>query len=64
MTLTIGLITPPVGVCLFVAMKLSGLDIFKLSRAVGPFLLAEVVVVLAMVLFPSISTGLVELLRR
>jgi tripartite ATP-independent transporter DctM subunit len=64
MTLTIGLITPPVGVCLFVAMKLSGLDIFKLSRAVGPFLLAEVVVVLAMVLFPSISTGLVEALRR
>lgn len=63
MTLTIGLITPPVGVCLFVAMKLSDVNIFRLSAAVMPFLIAEIVVVFAMVFFPVISTGLVDLLR-
>ena len=63
MTLTIGLITPPVGVCLFVAIKLADVDMFRLARAVGPFLLAELVVVILMVFFPVISTGLVSLTR-
>ena len=63
MTLTIGLITPPVGVCLFVAIKLANVDMFRLTRAVGPFLLAELGVVILMVFFPVISTGLVSLTR-
>jgi TRAP-type C4-dicarboxylate transport system permease large subunit len=63
LTLTIGLITPPVGVCLFVACRIGDIPVWRLVRAVAPFLLAEVVVVILLVYFPVLSAGLPGLLR-
>ena len=63
LTLTLGLITPPVGVCLFVACRIGDIPVWRLVRAVAPFLLAEVVVVVLLVVFPVLSSGLPGLLR-
>jgi tripartite ATP-independent transporter DctM subunit len=62
LTLTLGLITPPVGVCLFVACRIGDMPVWLLVRAVAPFLLAEVAVVILLVFFPVLSSGLPGLL--
>jgi tripartite ATP-independent transporter DctM subunit len=63
LTLTIGLITPPVGVCLFVACRIGDIPVWRLVRAVAPFLIAEVCVVILLVFFPVLSGGLPGLFR-
>jgi TRAP-type transport system large permease protein len=42
--LNIGLMTPPLGACLFVACGITGLSIEQISRAIWPFIVAEVLV--------------------
>jgi len=42
LNLMIGLITPPLGLCLFVAVGISKTTIERLSKAVIPFLLLEI----------------------
>ncbi len=44
--LTVGLATPPVGLILFVACSLTGMSLERLSKAIWPFLVAEILVVL------------------
>jgi tripartite ATP-independent transporter DctM subunit len=56
LNLTIGLVTPPVGGVLFVMTSVGRLRIELLSKAILPLLAAEVVVLLAVVLFPALST--------
>ncbi|MCP4664779.1 MAG: TRAP transporter large permease [Deltaproteobacteria bacterium] len=46
LNLVIGLTTPPVGVCLFIACAIGRTSLEKLSRAIIPFLLASVAVLL------------------
>jgi len=46
LNLVIGLTTPPVGVCLFIACSIAGITLERLSRSVAPFLLASVAVLL------------------
>ncbi|MBN2051705.1 MAG: TRAP transporter large permease [Spirochaetales bacterium] len=46
LNLMIGLITPPVGLCLFVAVGIGKITIERLSKAVLPFLAIEIVVLL------------------
>ncbi|MEZ5860981.1 MAG: TRAP transporter large permease [Geminicoccaceae bacterium] len=58
LTLTMGLITPPVGVCLFVACRIGNLPISTLVRALVPFFLAEVGVIILIILVPGIASGL------
>lgn len=59
----IGMMTPPVGVNLFVASGISGLSIERLTIAMLPFLFTMVLVYLVIIFFPTLTTGLVELLR-
>jgi tripartite ATP-independent transporter DctM subunit len=54
-TLCVGLITPPVGVCLFIVAQISNLPIHRLSIAALPFLLSLVVALGLIVLVPDIS---------
>ena len=54
LTLAIGQITPPVGLCLFVACNLSGISIEKLSVACVPYLGIMLVVMLIVLFFPQI----------
>jgi C4-dicarboxylate transporter DctM subunit len=46
LNLVIGLTTPPVGVCLFIACSIGKTSLERLSRAILPFLLASIVVLL------------------
>ncbi|MGJ7578845.1 TRAP transporter large permease subunit [Variovorax sp. RHLX14] len=53
---SIGLITPPVGTVLNVVAGVSRISMDDLMKGVWPFLLAELAILLAMVLFPSLVT--------
>ena len=46
LNLVIGLTTPPVGVCLFIACSIGRTSLEKLSRAIIPFLLASIAVLI------------------
>jgi tripartite ATP-independent transporter DctM subunit len=56
LNLTIGLATPPVGGVLFVMSSVARLRLEELTRAILPLLGALLVVLLAVVLIPSLST--------
>ncbi|MCK5845667.1 MAG: TRAP transporter large permease [Victivallales bacterium] len=60
--LAIGQTTPPVGVNLFTAANLAETDIDSVSKAVIPYVAANVVALLMLSLFPSISLFLPRLL--
>ena len=55
LTLAIGQITPPVGLCLFVACNIAGITIEKLSLACVPYLLIMIVVMLIILFFPELT---------
>ena len=57
----IGLLTPPVGVNLFVVQGLSGVRIEKLAISVLPFMLSMILVFILLILFPQFSTWLPNL---
>ena len=46
LNLVIGLTTPPVGVCLFIACSIGRTNLERLSRAIVPFLLASIAVLI------------------
>jgi tripartite ATP-independent transporter DctM subunit len=52
--LNIGLITPPVGVCLFAASPMAGISIEKISKAVFPFICAEVFALMLLTYIPEL----------
>jgi tripartite ATP-independent transporter DctM subunit len=52
----IGLITPPVGVVLNVVCGVSRISMEEIIRGVWPFMIAQLVVLLLMVLFPALVT--------
>ena len=59
-TLGIGLITPPVGLCLYVGSQISGMRLEKVVTATAPFIVPLVVTMMLMILFPRIITWLPE----
>jgi tripartite ATP-independent transporter DctM subunit len=60
--LAVGLITPPVGMCLNVCSAISGLQIGVIFRAALPFLLANLITLALVALVPALSTWLPALL--
>ena len=52
--LSVGLITPPIGMILFVITDISDLPIEKLMRAIIPFIIPLALVLIAIILFPSL----------
>ncbi|TCK30897.1 C4-dicarboxylate transporter DctM subunit [Ancylobacter aquaticus] len=56
--LAIGLITPPVGACLFVTCGIAKTDLLRGSRAAAPFIVALIAVVLLIIAVPGIATWL------
>ncbi|WP_319530211.1 TRAP transporter large permease [uncultured Cohaesibacter sp.] len=56
--LMIGLITPPLGLCLFVAEAIAGVGMAKLTRAVLPLFLVEVVVLFIITFVPDVVIAL------
>ena len=61
-TCLIGLVTPPVGVILFMTSGISGVKLEALSLAVFPFVVWMIVVVGLMILFPQITLWLPKVL--
>ncbi|NLX85508.1 MAG: TRAP transporter large permease [Synergistaceae bacterium] len=61
--LTIGLATPPVGVCLFSATNISKVPFEKVSKAALPFLAAMLGVLVIVTYVPWVSLVLVNLIR-
>jgi TRAP-type C4-dicarboxylate transport system permease large subunit len=60
--LMIGLTTPPVGVCLFVCAGIAKLPLAPVVRAIAPFLLTNMLVLLLVSYYPPLATWLPSLL--
>ena len=52
--LLIGLITPPVGTCLFVVSSIARIRLEELMKEIWPFLAIEIVVLLLITYFPGL----------
>jgi C4-dicarboxylate transporter DctM subunit len=69
LNLVIGLTTPPVGVCLFIACGIGKIRLERISRAILPFILASIAVLLivtyweSLIMFIPKSFGYVPLAR-
>jgi TRAP-type C4-dicarboxylate transport system permease large subunit len=50
----VGLVTPPVGVCLYIACDLMKLKIIPASKALLPFLVVTLICIGLMILFPQV----------
>lgn len=60
--LMIGLITPPLGLCLFVAEGIAGVGMARMVKAILPFFLVEVLVLLVLTFVPQTVTWLPQAL--
>ncbi|UWQ94843.1 TRAP transporter large permease [Rhodobacteraceae bacterium M385] len=59
--LCIGLITPPLGKCLVVVSAMTSINYWRLAYAALPFILVQVLLLLALVYWPAISLALPSL---
>jgi tripartite ATP-independent transporter DctM subunit len=64
LNLMIGLTTPPVGVCLFVCAGIARLPLTPVVVAILPFLLTNILVLLAVSYIPPLATWLPSLLTK
>jgi len=58
LNITIALITPPMGACVYVAAAVSRLEITALFRTIWPFVVTALVVLVALILFPPLTLWL------
>ena len=58
----IGLLTPPVGMCLYAVSSITGLSIGELTREMWPYLLGIFMVLLAVAFIPQVSLWLPNLI--
>ncbi|WP_372609538.1 TRAP transporter large permease [Aquicoccus sp.] len=56
--LCIGLVSPPLGGCLLIVSTVTGVNYWKLARAIAPFIIAEIIVLGILVSVPEISLWL------
>lgn len=56
--LSVGLISPPLGGCLLVVSTVTGLNYWRLARAILPFFLAEIVVLALLAYVPELTLWL------
>lgn len=64
MNLAIGMVTPPVGVNLYVACSLGGVSIKEIWKGVWPFIIASITTLLIISYFPIFSTFLPSLMIK
>lgn len=60
--LAVGMITPPVGLCLFVGCNIGGISIEQMTKSIMPFLLGLIATILMITYIPWIITFLPSLL--
>jgi C4-dicarboxylate transporter, DctM subunit len=61
LNLMIGLTTPPVGVCLFVAANIAKISLSEISKAIWPFLVCNLIILFLVSFVPEISLWLPNL---
>ncbi len=54
LNLTIGLLTPPVGIILYIGCSISNIRLGQMIKGVAPFLIVEILVLLLFVFFPDL----------
>jgi tripartite ATP-independent transporter DctM subunit len=60
--LALGLITPPVGACLYMGSVVSGLRVEQIIRNLIPFYFVLIIALLCIILLPQMSQGFVDLI--
>lgn len=55
MALAFGLVTPPYGLCLLIASEIAGINCMRAIKEVGAFLLAMLIILVLVILFPRIT---------
>lgn len=64
LNITIALITPPMGACVYVAAAVSKIDILDLFKTIWPFVVVACVVLLLIIFFPDLTLWLPHLLQK
>jgi C4-dicarboxylate transporter, DctM subunit len=64
LNLMIGLTTPPVGVCLFICANIGRISLVQITKAIWPFILTNIFVLLLVSYVPFFSTWLPNLLSN
>ena len=64
LNLMIGLLTPPIGMCLYAVARVSEISIDRMVRAIVPFYLPLIIALVLVTLFPQIALFLPNLLLR
>src|SRR5699024_12725355 len=59
----IGILTPPMGMALFVVSRVVNIPVGTMYRGILPFLVPLILVLLLLIFFPQLSTFLVSLLN-
>jgi TRAP-type C4-dicarboxylate transport system permease large subunit len=62
LTLTLGLLTPPVGMVLYALTRVTGLRFEQLAMTAIPYLFLTVVVIVLLIVFPALVTALPDAL--
>ena len=62
--LSVGLITPPLGICAFVASSLAKISLERISKALIPFIIVTMIIVFIITYFPKMVLFLPNLLSR
>jgi C4-dicarboxylate transporter DctM subunit len=62
--LALGLITPPVGACLYIGSVVSGIRIEKMIKDLLPFYLVLFLALILIIIFPALSQGFVDMVYR
>lgn len=60
-TLNFGLITPPVGICLFAASSVSEVPVWPIARKIVPFFIVDIIVLFLLINIPQLTLWLPEL---
>lgn len=61
-TLGVGLVTPPVGLCVFIASSITGLSFEEIIPDLIPFVIALLICIVLLIIFPQITTYIPSLL--
>ncbi len=60
--INIGLLTPPVGMILFVSSNICNIPLSRISKTIWPFVVAAVIALIFLILFPQLTTFLPALI--
>lgn len=63
-TLAIGLVTPPVGICTFIVSNIAKIPINRTLKASIPYLICMIIVVILIIFIPSLTTFLPAVLSK